>query len=142
VAKSGLTFNPTKCKFSKGQVLFLGHLVDGEHIWPNPSKVAAVLQFPTPQNVEDVRRLLGVATYISKFIPRFSQQTSALRQLLKGDAASQVRFGQKPRDKFIVRLGRTIRLSRGFCTTFHHVNARPWPHNNSIARQLARVNRM
>ncbi len=46
-----------------------------------------MVQFPTPQNVEDVRRLLGVATYISKFIPCFSRKTSVLRRLLKADAA-------------------------------------------------------
>jgi hypothetical protein len=34
-----------------------------------------------------VRGLLGVATYISKFIPCFSKKTSVLRRLLKGDAA-------------------------------------------------------
>ncbi len=45
-----------------------------------------MIEFPTPQSVEDVRRLLGVATYISKFIPCFSPKTSVLRQLLKGDA--------------------------------------------------------
>jgi hypothetical protein len=68
-------------------VLFLGHLVDGVRVRPNPAKTAAVIEFPTPQSVEDVRRLLGVATYISKFIPCFSPKTSVLRQLLKGDAA-------------------------------------------------------
>jgi hypothetical protein len=31
VAKSGLTFNPTKCEFGKSEVMFLGHLVDG--VW-------------------------------------------------------------------------------------------------------------
>jgi hypothetical protein len=38
---------------------------------------------------------------------------------------NQVRSRRKPRDKFIVRLGRAIRLLRGFCTTFDHGNARP-----------------
>ncbi len=48
----------------------------------------------------------------------------------------------KPCDKLIVQLGCTIRLLRGFCTTFYHVNARPWPRDNSILRQRARVNQM
>jgi hypothetical protein len=37
--------------------------------------------------VEEVRRLLGVATYTSKFIPRFSAKTAALQELLKANAA-------------------------------------------------------
>jgi hypothetical protein len=67
--------------------MFLGHLVNGFEVRPNPDKVAVIRQFPVPTCVEDVRRLLGVATYISKFIPRFSAKTSALREFLKADAA-------------------------------------------------------
>jgi transposase InsO family protein len=86
-AASGFVFNPTKCEFGKTEVMFLGHLVDGTRVRPDPHKVAAVREFPVPQCVEDVRRLLGVATYISKFIPRFSAKTSVLRRLLKADMA-------------------------------------------------------
>jgi hypothetical protein len=85
--ESGFTFHPVKCKFGKTEVMFLGHLVNGSEIRPNPDKVAVVRQFPVPTSVEEVRRLLGVATYNSKFIPRFSAKTSALRELLKADAA-------------------------------------------------------
>jgi hypothetical protein len=84
---SGFVFNPTKCEFGKKEVMFLGHLVDGTRVRPNPQKVAAVKQFPTPQCADDVRRLLGVATYISKFIPRFSAKTAVLRPLLCADMA-------------------------------------------------------
>ncbi len=85
--ESGFTFNPVKCEFGKTEVIFLGHLVNGNEIRPNPDKVAVVRQFPVPTSVEEVRRLLGVAKYISKFIPRFSAKTSVLRELLKADAA-------------------------------------------------------
>jgi transposase InsO family protein len=84
---SGFVFNPTKCEFGKTEVMFLGHLVDGTRVRPNPQKVAAVKEFPTPQCADDVRRLLGVATYISKFIPRFSAKTAVLRRLLRADMA-------------------------------------------------------
>ncbi len=78
--ESGFTFKLVKCEFGKTDVMFLGHLDNGSEIRPNPDKVAAVHLFPVPTSVEDVRRLLGVATYISKFIPRFSAKTSALRE--------------------------------------------------------------
>jgi hypothetical protein len=86
-AEVGFSFNPQKCEFSKREVMFLGHLVNGQTVRPNPDKVAVVQKFPTPTCVEDVRRLMGVATYISKFIPRFSAKTSVLRNLLKADSA-------------------------------------------------------
>jgi hypothetical protein len=83
----GFTFNPVKCEFSKPAVMFLGHLVDGETVRPTPEKVSVIQKFPVPTNADEVRRLLGVATYISKFIPRFSAKTAVLRELLKADAA-------------------------------------------------------
>jgi transposase InsO family protein len=81
------TFNPQKCDFSKTEVMFLGHLVNGQTVQPNSDKVAIIRQFPTPENADEVRRLLGVATYISRFIPRFSAKTAKLCDLLKADAA-------------------------------------------------------
>ncbi len=81
------TFNPQKCDFSKTEVMFLGHLVNGHTVRPNPDKIAIIRQFPTPANADEVRRLLGVATYISRFIPLFSAKTGKLRDLLKADAA-------------------------------------------------------
>jgi transposase InsO family protein len=83
----GFTFNPLKCEFSKPAVMFLGHLVDGQTVRPNPEKVTVIQRFPVPTSADEVRRLLGVATYISKFIPRFSAKTAVLRELLKADAA-------------------------------------------------------
>jgi transposase InsO family protein len=83
----GFTFNPLKCEFSKPAVMFLGHLVDGHTVRPNPEKVSVIQKFPVPTSSDEVRRLLGVATYISKFIPRFSAKTAVLRELLKNDAA-------------------------------------------------------
>jgi hypothetical protein len=76
-----------KCEFSKPAVMFLGHLVDGQTVRPNLEKVSVIQKFPTPTNADEVQRLLGVATYISKFIPRFSAKTAVLRKLLKADAA-------------------------------------------------------
>jgi hypothetical protein len=84
---SGFVFNPTKCEFRKKEVMFLGHLVDDERVRRNAWKAMAVREFPTPQCADDVRHLLGMATYISKFIPRFSAKTAVLRRLLRADMA-------------------------------------------------------
>ncbi len=80
-------FNPQKCDFSKAEVMFLGHLVNRQTVRPNPDKVGIIRQFPTPENSDGVRRLLDVATYISRLIPQFSAKTAKLRDLLKADAS-------------------------------------------------------
>ena len=38
-----------------------------------------------PQSVTDVRRFLGMATHLGKFIPTFSQATHSLRELANND---------------------------------------------------------
>ena len=85
--KAGFAINKDKCDVNKTKVMFLGHRVNGICIRPNPVKVEIVTHFPQPTNVEELRRLLGVATYISKFIPRFSTLTEPLRRLLHEETA-------------------------------------------------------
>ena len=85
--KAGFAINKDKCDLSKNEVMFLGHRINGTYIRPNPVKVDIVKNFPPPTNVEELRRLLGVATYISKFIPRFSTLTEPLRRLLQDGVA-------------------------------------------------------
>ena len=44
---------------------------------------------PSPTNKEEMQRFLGMITYLSKFIPHFSQVASSLRALLEKDTAWQ-----------------------------------------------------
>ena len=53
----GLTLNAEMCQFAQ---TYLGHVIDGSGIWPDPSKVSAILEVPAPTNVGDVRRFLGM----------------------------------------------------------------------------------
>ena len=61
---AGLTLNPNKCQISKASLRYLGHLVTSEGVRPDPKKLEAIQVMPTPTNVEELRRALGVFTYI------------------------------------------------------------------------------
>ena len=52
---------------------------------PDPRKVAAIQNFPTPKNTRDVKSLLGLASFYRKFIRNFSHIANPLTQLLKKD---------------------------------------------------------
>lgn len=56
--------------------------MSSEEIAPDPEKVRASVDMTTPQNVADVRRFLGMATYMSKFMPHFTDETKPLQDLL------------------------------------------------------------
>ena len=52
---------------------------------PDPNKVKAILKMPTPADKQSLQRLLGMITYLGKFLPRLSDVTEPLRRLLDRD---------------------------------------------------------
>lgn len=81
-----LKIQPDKCEFLRKEVMYLGHLITNKGVKPDPNKVKAVLEFPTPQNPKDIKSFLGLAGYYRRFIENFSKITLPLTKLLKKDA--------------------------------------------------------
>ena len=74
----------SKKKLSWGQeVPFAGHIVGAEGIKPDPSKIDGIRNFPTPQNVTQLRSFLGLANTLAAWMPDLSQCTVRMRSLLK-----------------------------------------------------------
>lgn len=76
-------FNQNKCKFGLNEVNYVGHILTGDGIKPDRKKISAILDMSSPKNTKELERFLGMATYVSKFIPNFSQISNPLRLLLK-----------------------------------------------------------
>ena len=72
-----------KCEIKILEVVYIGDKITKDGIKPDESKIEAILNLPSPQNKKDVERLLGMLTYLSKFIPNMSIFTEPLRVLLK-----------------------------------------------------------
>ena len=72
-----------KCEFWLSTISFLGHVIDEEGISVDPSKIEAVVNWPRPVNVSEVRSFLGVAGYYRKFVKDFSRIAIPLTQLTK-----------------------------------------------------------
>ena len=73
----------SKCQFAMQSVPFLGHIVSAQGLQTDPKKVQAVQDWPTPQNVPDVRAFLGLAQYFAKFIEGYSTITVPLSNLIR-----------------------------------------------------------
>ena len=71
----------SKCEFWLNEVSFLGHIISGNGIAVDPSKVDAVSQWETPKSVTEVRSFLGLAGYYRRFIEGFSKLALPLTQL-------------------------------------------------------------
>jgi len=85
----GLKLHPQKCVFGSHEVLYLGHLISGSGILPNPEKIAAVKRFPTPTSVKAVRQFLGLASYYRRFVPNFARVANSLYGLTRQDVPFQ-----------------------------------------------------
>ena len=81
----GLKLHPDKCQLARAEVEYLGHIVSGEGIRPNPAKVLAVESIPAPTNVRTVREFLGLCSYYRKFVPDFTKIASPLHHLLRSN---------------------------------------------------------
>ena len=60
-----------------------------EGVKPDPQKVKAIKEFPTPKNTTDVKSFLGLAGYYRKFIQQFNKMAKPLNDLLKKGNAWQ-----------------------------------------------------
>ena len=78
----GVTLNPTKCKFRQTAVDFLGHNISAAGVRPLSTKVDALLNFRTPENITELRRFFGMAQQLSKFTPELARASEPLRGLL------------------------------------------------------------
>lgn len=80
----GVTLND-KSEFATESVKFLGQLITPEGIHIDKTKVEAITKFPRPENVSDLRRLLGMVNHVGKFTQNLAETTQPLRDLLKKD---------------------------------------------------------
>ena len=78
-----LTLNKKKCQFNKSNLIFYGNKFSAEGISPDPEKVTAIHNAESPKSASEVRSLLGMVTYFSRFIPDLATITDPLRQLTK-----------------------------------------------------------
>ena len=57
--KAGPKLKPSKCHLLQQEVVFLGHVVSEAGIKPDPAKIEAIVNWPVPKNVHDIRVFVG-----------------------------------------------------------------------------------
>ena len=87
--EAGLHLKPSKCEFFRDRLEYLGHVVSSQGIETNPKKIMAIVNWPQPKNVTQVRSFLGFCNYYRKFIKGYAQIAKPLYQLIAGDNAKK-----------------------------------------------------
>lgn len=83
--EAGMVVQISKCKFNQKVISFLGHeVIAGEGVRPAKKKVDAILSWPVPKNVQEVRSFIGICQYYSNYVPGFSSIAGPITDLTQG----------------------------------------------------------
>jgi len=80
-----LHLNSSKLQVNRQTTTFMGHELTKDGLRPDQRKIKAIIDMPPPVDRPALMRLLGMATYLAKFVPNFSEVTAKLRELLPKD---------------------------------------------------------
>lgn len=78
-----LTVSFDKCHFCKPNMKYLGFVIDRKGLHVNPDKIKSMFELPPPQNVKEVRRIIGRFSWYRRFVPEFSTIVSPITALIK-----------------------------------------------------------
>ena len=70
--KESLYGNLKKCSFFTNRVVFLGFIVSSKGVSANPQKVQAIVEWPKPKNIHEIRSFHRLASFYRRFIKGFS----------------------------------------------------------------------
>ena len=81
----GIKLRPDKCHFFQQEVRYLGRLISKDGYRPDPADTEALEKFrQPPQNIGELRTLLGFFGYYRSYVKDFARKFKPLYDLLKG----------------------------------------------------------
>ena len=72
-----------KCEFWLTSIAFLGHIISKDGISVDPQKIEAIVNWPRPTNVTEIRSFLGLAGYYRRFVQDFSRLATPMTRLTR-----------------------------------------------------------
>lgn len=84
--EANLSLNLNKCKFFAKHLKFLGFILGEEGLQADPERLKVMTEYPTPRNLKEIRRFLGMTGYYRRLIQGYSEIAAPLTKLLRKTA--------------------------------------------------------
>ena len=96
IRKHRLLFHPKKARIGMSSVEYTGHVLDRTGLSFSPKKIQGVLDFPVPQQKQNLKQFLGLANYFRDHVRNHSNHAAPLQRHLGN--YSKKRDAHKPLD--------------------------------------------
>ena len=76
--------NAGKYEFCRSSLKYLGFVVEHQGLRADPDKISAIVDFPRPTTVMEVKRFMGVLGWYRRFVSNFATLAAPIDDLTKG----------------------------------------------------------
>ena len=74
-----------KCSFGQREVAYLGHIIFAQGVAVDPEKVQAMVAWPSPKTLKELRGFLGLTAYYRRLILKYAHIAVPLTNQLRKD---------------------------------------------------------
>jgi hypothetical protein len=101
----------SKCEFGMRELLYLGHIISEHGVQVHHEKIKAILDWPTPKNLTELKGLFGLCSYYRRIVRGFSQLGALLINPTKNGAFHWIEESQQTFEKMKEVMSTRIVLS-------------------------------
>ena len=80
-----LQVNAEKSMYCQEELVYLGHIISEKGVRMDPEKIRAIVEWPRPKTVTEIRSFHGMVNVYRKYIRHFSEISAPLTRLIKKD---------------------------------------------------------